>query len=226
MAVQKDRGGSIRVSTGAVIAVLAILVMAPGCTKDADTATTARSVADLPPDVQRADFAVRGSLEQVSVEDATPGEELALHDRSGASVAVGTADEQGSLLFRLVEPGKGYRVATTTLAVTASDPIDVRSVDGSVPEQSFYDDQDLAAGFTYITTRDGTTLSASVYLPGPVGARLRLPLRQPYACRNFDPVAGEYVPGSSTASEPVVELPSPLPHDAVVVLTAVRDEAQ
>lgn len=155
-------------STGAVIAVLAILVMAPGCTKDADTATTARSVADLPPDVQRADFAVRGSLEQVSVEDATPGEELALHDRSGASVAVGTADEQGSLLFRLVEPGKGYRVATTTSAVTASDPIDVRSVDGSVPEQSFYDDQDLAAGFTYITTRDGTTLSASVYLPGPV----------------------------------------------------------
>ena len=62
-----------------------------------------------------------------------------------------------------------------------------------------------------------------VYLPGPVRARIRLPLRQPYARRTFDPVAGEYLPGSRTASDPLLDLPSPLPHDAVVVLTAVRD---
>jgi hypothetical protein len=63
-----------------------------------------------------------------------------------------------------------------------------------------------------------------VYLPGPVRARLRPPLRQPYACRTFDPVAGEYLPGVRTTSEPVVELPNPLPHDAAIVLTAARDE--
>jgi hypothetical protein len=62
-----------------------------------------------------------------------------------------------------------------------------------------------------------------VYLPGPVRARIRLPLRQPYAHRTFDPVAGEYLPGSRTTSDPLVDLSSPLPHDAVVVLTAVRD---
>lgn len=58
----------------------------------------------------------------------------------------------------------------------------------------------------------------------PIRARIRPPLRQPYACRTFDPVAGEYLPGSRTASEPVVELLSPLPHDAVAVLTAARNE--
>jgi hypothetical protein len=73
-----------------------------------------------------------------------------------------------------------------------------------------------------VKSEDHRTILA--YLPGPVRARLRLPLRQPYACRTFDPVAGEYLPGSRTASEPVVELQSPLPHDSVIVLTAARDE--
>ena len=36
------------------------------------------------------------------------------------------------------------------------------------PDQSFYDEQQLDEGFGYITTRDGTTLSANVSLPGPV----------------------------------------------------------
>jgi hypothetical protein len=65
-----------------------------------------------------------------------------------------------------------------------------------------------------------------VYLPGPGRARLRLPLAGPYTLRWFDPVSGEYLPGSSAVSEPVAELRSPLPDDAVVVLTAPRESAR
>ena len=53
------------------------------------------------------------------------------------------------------------------------------SVEGSQPPQTFYDAQTLGPGFNYITTRDGTTLSAYVTLPGahregplPDGGRL------------------------------------------------------
>ena len=50
----------------------------------------------------------------------------------------------------------------------ASKPVDVISVEASLPKESFYSNQKLEPGFNYITTRDGTTLSASVFLPGPV----------------------------------------------------------
>ncbi|MCH2186593.1 CocE/NonD family hydrolase, partial [Myxococcota bacterium] len=48
------------------------------------------------------------------------------------------------------------------------DPLSVISAEDSLPEPEFYSDQTLNPGFNYITTRDGTTLSAYVYLPGPV----------------------------------------------------------
>ena len=44
----------------------------------------------------------------------------------------------------------------------------VRRTKNSTPEQSFYDSQELVEGFQYIETRDGTTLSAYVVLPGPI----------------------------------------------------------
>ncbi|MCZ7535527.1 MAG: CocE/NonD family hydrolase [Acidimicrobiia bacterium] len=39
-----------------------------------------------------------------------------------------------------------------------------------MPPQSFYDSQVLSEGFGYLTTRDGTTLSVSIQLPGPADA--------------------------------------------------------
>jgi hypothetical protein len=72
-----------------------------------------------------------------------------------------------------------------------------------------------------VKSEDHHTILA--YLPGPVRARLRPPLREPYACRYFDPVTGDYLPGSRTVSDPVVEFLSPLSHDSVAVLTAVPD---
>ena len=75
----------------------------------------------------------------------------------------GAVDEQGALLFRDVEPGS----YTLRSADVASDPFDVAALD-EVPPPSFYADQQLpAGGFGYLETRDGTTLSINVVLPGP-----------------------------------------------------------
>ena len=119
-------------------------------------------------DATEATFTARASLEQVAVTGAPKKVGIALFDSSDEPVATGTTDDAGSYLFREVDPASGYRVATTGEDQAASPPLEVKAVDGSVPEQAFYDGHVLQPGFNYIPTRDGTTLSASVYLPGPV----------------------------------------------------------
>ena len=74
-------------------------------------------------------------------------------------------DEQGSLLFRNLDPGDGYTISSAT---AISDTVSV--ADPAVnPPADFYSSQPKLpeGGFGYITTRDGTTLSANVVLPGP-----------------------------------------------------------
>ena len=166
------RGGIVRrIAIGGLVATA---LVAGACTDGPDvfgdpgSAVPAAQVDDLPAELAEAEFSVRPSVEQVSVTGAEPGTDLALHDARGRSVATGRSDEQGSLIFREVEPGREYRVATVERTPEASPVFAVVSAEESTPEQSFYDSQDLQEGFTYITTRDGTTLSASVYLPGPV----------------------------------------------------------
>ncbi len=135
---------------------------------------TIDQVADLSRDAGPAAFSVQPSVEQVAVTGAEPETDLVLYDRDGGAAALGTTDEQGSLVFRQVRPAEGYRVATADAPEdprdrqVASEPVQVIAVEGSTPPQSFYDGQQLEPGFGYIETRDGTTLSASVYLPGPV----------------------------------------------------------
>ena len=113
-------------------------------------------------DRPRAGFVATGSVNQVSIIDAEPGAELTLESSSGNEVATAAADDAGSLVFRQVPAGSEYRVVADG---AASANFDVGDVEGSTPEQSFYDGQTLTEGFEYIATRDGTTLSASVYLP-------------------------------------------------------------
>ena len=138
------------------------------------SATTIDEIASLSETAGAAEFAVQPSVEQVAVTGAAPDVDLVLFDQSGAAAALGTTDEQGSLVFRQVTPGAGYRVANAQnqddpdVEQVASDPFEVVAIEDSTPQQSFYDAQTLEPGFTYVETRDGTTLSASVYLPGPV----------------------------------------------------------
>src|SRR4051812_45847074 len=55
-------------------------------------------------------FSAHGSVEQVYVTDAAPGEQLALVDSGGATVATRAVNSLGGALFREVAAGDGYWV--------------------------------------------------------------------------------------------------------------------
>lgn len=152
-------------SVSAVIVALA--VVATGCSKDsarnAGAGTASIKVVPTTP----ATFVVRESVNQLSVTGAKPDTSLELFDASSRKVAGGKVDSQGSLLLREVPAGVGYQVRATGSRPEASKPLKVLAEKQSLPPRSFYSDQKLAEGFGYITTRDGTKLSVSVYLPGP-----------------------------------------------------------
>ena len=147
-------------SVGTDAVDVAAATLAPADTSSADT------LADtLAPELARATFTVQPGTEQVAVLGAGPGTEITVA-RNDAELASGTVDEQGSLLFRDLEPGDGYVLASdteTSDVFSVADPADH-------PDSSFFANQPLlpAGGFGYITARDGTTLSANVVLPGPV----------------------------------------------------------
>ncbi len=158
-------------------AILVVPIMLIACSDDGSTSTSTDTVAtteaapstDAPATttapLAAATFTVQPGTEQIAVLGAEPGETLFVR---GATEAEGVVDEQGSLLFRTLEPGDGYLVQS---ADATSEPITVGSPT-DVPDQSLYEEQSLlpAGGFGYITTRDGTTLSANVILPGPADA--------------------------------------------------------
>jgi predicted acyl esterase len=108
----------------------------------------------------------RPGVNQIAVLDAPPGAGIEIVNASGDIVAKGVVDEQGSYLARQLVPGD-YRVATTGEPLLASGLVTVHPPD-EVPAPTLYTEQVLATGFGYIATRDGTTLSANVVLPGPV----------------------------------------------------------
>jgi predicted acyl esterase len=150
----------------------ALLLVA--CSGDETVATEVSSESTQPPQTDAptttaaalaaATFSVRPGPEQVTILDAEPGTELTVVGPDGP-VASGTVDEQGSLLFRDIEPGGDYVVVSDD---ESSEPFAVSSPDDH-PSAEFYQAQDglPAGGFGYITARDGTTLSAHVVLPGP-----------------------------------------------------------
>ncbi len=114
-----------------------------------------------------ASFDVRESVEQLHITHAEPGDTLVLTDGGGAEVGSGVVDELGSLIFRELTPGDGYVVATEA-GDEHTGPLTVMSVENSLPtDPDFYAGQELGPGFGYIRTRDGTTLSVYVTLPGP-----------------------------------------------------------
>ena len=143
------------------------------CSSDLDpTDAPTTTVAALPS--SPATFEVRPGTEQIGVLGATTGDSLAVV-RDGVSVATGTVDEQGSLLFRNLEPGDGYVVqvepAEDATSIEQSDEVTVLDRSYVPPSELYTEQQTLlpAGGFGYIVTRDGTTLSANVILPGAPG---------------------------------------------------------
>ncbi len=107
-------------------------------------------------------FTLRPGTQQLEVLDASPGLRLRLLHH-GAIVHTGTVDSQGSLMWRRLTAGR-YAVQTTDASYT-SGTVRVTGMNAAPPPQSFYDAQTLDDGFGFITTRDGTTLSADVSFP-------------------------------------------------------------
>ena len=114
-----------------------------------------------------AEFSVRESVEQLHVSHAGPGVELSVQGPSGGEIARGRTDELGSLVFRALAPGDGYRVREVESG-RESRKLVVLSPSSSARSQEFYSSQVLTPGYQYIETRDGTTLSVYITLPGPI----------------------------------------------------------
>ncbi len=128
---------------------LSLLLLVAGCSAEDGNAT----------------FKVRESVEQLHVTHAKAGSTLEVVDKNGMVTQSGVADELGSYVFRHVAPDSGYVVRS---GVERSRHLTVKTVTASQPSQDFYSGQKLQPGYQYMKTRDGTTLSVFVTLPGPV----------------------------------------------------------
>ena len=102
------------------------------------------------------DFSSHGSAKQVYVTGLPPKAKATLIGPDGRRVATRRANGLGGLLFRRVEPGKGYRVRGPggkgpKLTVLSNRP--------KPPDESIYNQEIKPEGYGYITMRDGTKLA-------------------------------------------------------------------
>lgn len=144
----------------------------PTATPVADTPTPSPTATATQTFTPGPGFRVQSSIHQLLISDATPGTVLGVRNAGGEVLQTGTVDEQGTLIFRNLDPGSGYVVfevedgKSPRSAPTESQPTDVWGVE-DVPPNEFYTSQRLGNGYQYITTRDGTKLAVNVILPGP-----------------------------------------------------------
>lgn len=149
--------------------LFAFSVALGACTDDLGAGPDDETGAADSEDFVDADFLVRESVRQLQVTQADPDTPLRVIDSAGLELAIGVTDYQGSLIFRELPPGTGYSVEQTGPGPRqAARDLLVMSVADSYPDPSFYASQNIQPGYNYITTRDGTTLSAYVTLPGPI----------------------------------------------------------
>ncbi len=119
-------------------------------------------------------FTARGSVEQVQVTGANPGQRLRLINSGGKVVGAQLAGSLGGIVFRHVTAGGGYHVRQGDGAQSGSLRV---LTDQSAPPNTGIYDQTLPVGtfgsgdgYGYLRTRDGTKLAINVQLPGPANA--------------------------------------------------------
>lgn len=113
-----------------------------------------------------AKLVARGSAEQVYATGLKGGRPVSLLSARGRVIATRQADSLGGVMFRLVTPGRGYRVRSGSVR---SGRLTVFS-DRSAPLRTRLYGQKLArSGYGYLTTRDGTKLAYDVHLPAGPG---------------------------------------------------------
>ncbi len=115
-------------------------------------------------------------VNQIAVLSDTSDVQVTVTAADGTATT-GITDEFGSLLFRDLAAGD-YTAEYGSAAPSGTydarynvDPAELRvaDYDDDHPDASFYSSQDIGAGFGYIETRDGTTLSANVSFPAGDG---------------------------------------------------------
>jgi predicted acyl esterase len=129
--------------------------------------TAAAAIAALAPASASAinGLAVHGSVNQVYAIGAQPGTSLRLIDRKNRKIASRPVGSLGGVVFRRVPAGKGYRVRAADGSLSARVGV---ARDRAAPRNpSIYNQALPAGGYGYMTTRDGTSLSLDVRLPGP-----------------------------------------------------------
>ncbi len=112
-------------------------------------------------------FTARGSVGQVYVTGANPGQRLKLVDRRGEVVDAERAGPLGGIVFRHVDPGGGYRVRGA--GGTQTRPLRVLTRRPAPPDTHIYDQTLPAGGYGYLRTRDRTKLAIDVHLPSGPG---------------------------------------------------------
>ena len=120
-------------------------------------------------------FSAHGSVEQVYVTGAIPGEQLALVDNADSTVATKEVNSLGGALFRNVTPGSGYHVRASDGA--ESEALTVLTTQSAPPSTDVYDQAIPPDGYGYLSTRDGTKLA--IYVHPPQDAAKALPGVQP-----------------------------------------------
>ncbi len=108
----------------------------------------------------------RGSVKQVQVTGVKAHARVTLFNRAGRKVKSRRADALGGLVFRGVNPGRGYRVQSGR---AKSSRFAVMSARSAPPGTKIYNQKIPASGYGYLTTRDGTRLAIDVHLPGGSG---------------------------------------------------------
>lgn len=129
-------------------------------------ATTAPPTTAPPTTLPTVELAASVGFGQLLISDAEPGLTVELANADGVTVATTVVDGNGTGFFRDLPTGPVFpTIMRDGLAIAVATPIELP--DASPPAQSFYESQDLTTGYGYLETRDGTTLSIFVTLPGP-----------------------------------------------------------
>lgn len=163
------RRSALPLCVGLLLAVLPLgSVLPPGLAPGHPDETVAGAT-----DLGTGAFEAHGSVQQIWVVDGRPGATMEVVAPNGRVVARAVADANGSALFRGLRPGAGYRVRQIVAGRSSeSPPLTVLTDRPAPPSTALYDqtlpvDPVTGTGYGYITTRDGTKLSAYVHLPGP-----------------------------------------------------------
>jgi uncharacterized protein len=111
-------------------------------------------------------FSAHGSARQVYATGLGKHVTTSLLGRGGKTVATKRSTGRGSILFRNVKPGGGYRVRPAGGA--KSGPLTVLSNRAAPPSTAVYNQTLPTDGYGYLTTRDGTKLAINVHPPSDV----------------------------------------------------------